>query len=88
MRTKPEPWLEDKLRGALRLKQHSPRTEETYIQWYKRNVHLQAQVMGKMRHPAEMGIDEITVFLTHLATHNPPSTGSQNHALQEKMAGN
>jgi integron integrase len=81
MITKPEPKLEDKLRGALRLKQYSPRTEETYIQWYKRYVHFQAQVMGKMRHPAEMGTEEITAFLTHLAVNNHLAAGSQNQAL-------
>lgn len=52
MSNKPEPKLEDRLRGAIRLKQYSPRTEETYIQWYRRFVLYQAQASGRMRHPA------------------------------------
>ena len=34
-----------------------------------------------MRHPAEMGIEEITAFLTHLAVNNHLAAGSQNQAL-------
>ena len=81
MSNKPEPKLEDRLRGVLRLKQYSPRTEETYIQWYKRYVHFQAQAAGKMRHPAEMGTEEVTAFLTNLAVNKNLTASSQNQAL-------
>ena len=56
MNNKTEPKLEEKLRGVIRLKQYSPRTEETYIQWYKRFVLFHAQVAGTMRHPHENGV--------------------------------
>ena len=73
---KPEPRLEDQLRGAMRRRQMSPRTEETYVQWYKRYVlHF-----GK-RHPREMGAREITDFLTYLATEKHLGRSSQNQAL-------
>lgn len=51
----------------IRLKQYSRQTEETYVQWYKRYVRFQAQVGGTMRHPQDMGAEEVTAFLTHLA---------------------
>lgn len=81
MSNKPEAKLEDKLRGMLRLKQYSPRTEETYIQWYKRYVLFQAQASGRMRHPAEMGTEEVAAFLTNLAVNKNLTASSQNQAL-------
>ena len=33
----PQPKLEERLRGVMRLKQYSKRTEEGYVQWYKRD---------------------------------------------------
>lgn len=76
-----EPKLEERLRGVIRLKQYSPKTEETYIQWYRRYVRFHAQVAGKMRHPQEMGTAEVTAFLTNLAVNQSLSASSQNQAL-------
>lgn len=81
MSNKPKAKLEDKLRGVLRLKQYSPRTEETYIQWHKRYVLFQAQASGMMRHPAEMGTEEVAAFLTNLAVNKNLTASSQNQAL-------
>ncbi|MCB1226322.1 MAG: phage integrase N-terminal SAM-like domain-containing protein [Verrucomicrobiales bacterium] len=77
-----EPRLEDKLRGVLRLKQYSPRTEETYVQWYRRYVHFHAQTAGRMRHPAEMGAGEVEAFLTNLAVDRKLAASSQNQAVR------
>ena len=68
--------LEDQLRGALRLKQYSRRTEETYAGWYRRYV-----IWHGMRHPQEMGVPEVEAFLTHLAVNRGVGAGSQNQAL-------
>ena len=54
--------LEDRLRGAIRLKHYSRRTEEAYVGWYRRYV-----LWHDKRHPAEMGVPEVEAFLTHLA---------------------
>ncbi|MEZ5387688.1 MAG: phage integrase N-terminal SAM-like domain-containing protein [Prosthecobacter sp.] len=62
-----QPKLEEQLRGVMRLKQYSRRTEEGYVQWYKRYVVFQSQVTGRMRHPGELGTEEVPGFLTHLA---------------------
>ncbi len=81
MSNKSEPKLEDRLRDTLRLKQYSPRTVETYIQWHKRFVLFQAQASGRMRHPAEIGAVEVTAFLTHLAEKLNLAASSQNQVL-------
>lgn len=65
----------------LRLKQYSKRTEEGYVQWYKRYVLFQAQVTGRMKHPQEMGAAEVSAFLTHLAVNKKLAASSQNQAL-------
>ena len=44
------PSLEAQLRGVMRVKKMSLRTEETYVGWYKRFVRW-----AGMRHPREMG---------------------------------
>ena len=62
----PQPKLEEQLRGVMRLKQYSRRTEEGYVQWDKRYVVFQSQVTGRMRHPKEMGAAEVTALLTNL----------------------
>lgn len=33
-----EPKLEDRLRQTMRVKHMSPRSEKTYVQWYRRYV--------------------------------------------------
>jgi len=52
---KTEPRLEDQLRGEIQRRQMSPRTEETYVQWYRRYI-----LHFKKRHPREMGAQQIT----------------------------
>lgn len=76
-----KPKLEEQLRGAMRLKQYSRRTEESYVQWYRRYVRFQKEVCGQMRHPSEMGTPEVTAFLTSLAVNNHLAAASQNQAL-------
>ena len=68
--------LEDQLRGAIRLKQFSLRTEDTYVGWYRRFV-----LWHGKRHPAEMGAGEVEAFLTHLAVNRRVAAVSQNQAL-------
>ena len=58
----PRPRLLDRVRGALRLRHYSRRTEEAYVYWARRFILFH----GK-RHPDEMGAGEVTAFLNHLA---------------------
>lgn len=56
------PRLLEQVRGKIRLKHYSIRTEQAYVDWIKRFV-----LHFDKRHPAEMGAREVEVFLTHLA---------------------
>jgi hypothetical protein len=48
------PKLLDRLRGALRARHYSPRTEQTYCHWVKRFIFFH-----HVRHPAEMAEPEV-----------------------------
>ena len=49
--------LEDQLRGAIRRKHFSLKTEECYVGWYRRYV-----LWHGKRHPREMGAEEVEAF--------------------------
>jgi len=70
------PRLLDCVRLAIRAHHYSPRTEEAYIAWIKRFIFFHDK-----RHPAEMGADEVTRFLSSLALHGHVSASTQNQAL-------
>ncbi len=57
-----KPKLLEQVRQILRMRHYSLRTEEAYCQWIRRFI-----LFHNKRHPAEMGGDEITQFLSHLA---------------------
>jgi len=71
-----KPKLLDQLRGAIRLRHYSIRTEETYVQWVRRFIFFH----GK-RHPEGMGPPEVEAFLTHLAVEGKVAASTQNQAL-------
>jgi integron integrase len=60
----------------MRLRHYSRRTEEAYIAWIRRFI-----VFHGKRHPAEMGTEEVTCFLSHLAKHGSVQPATQNQAL-------
>ncbi len=68
--------LLDQVRDALRAKHYSYRTEKTYCDWITRFIFFY-----KKRHPREMGMPEINIFLTHLATERNLAASTQNQAL-------
>jgi integron integrase len=70
------PKLLDRVRGSIRAKHYSARTEESYIHWIKQFIFFH----GK-RHPVEMGEVEINDFLTSLAVTEHVSASTQNQAL-------
>jgi integron integrase len=72
----PTPRLLDQVRGAIRVRHDSYRTEETYVDWIRRFILFH----GK-RHPAEMGAPEVARFLSHLALRAHVSASTQNQAL-------
>jgi integron integrase len=73
--SKPKKLL-DQTRDILRLKHYSLRTERSYCDWIERFIRFH-----QMRDPKEMGVAEITQFLTHLARISNVSAATQNQAL-------
>jgi len=70
------PRLLDAVREVMRVHHYSISTEKSYIQWIKRYIYFHNK-----RHPKEMGGDEITAYLTHLAVVRNVSASTQNQAL-------
>ena len=59
------------------MRHFSIRTERTYAHWIKRFVVFH----GSTRHPREMGGEEVTAFLSSLATDRNVAASTQNQAL-------
>ena len=70
------PKLLDRFRRELRVRGYSPRTAETYEHWLRRFLSFH-----HMRPPREMGAEEVSAFLSHLATDEGVAAASQNQAL-------
>jgi integron integrase len=70
------PRLLDRVRDAIKRLHYSARTEETYIHWIKRFIYYSGR-----RHPADLGADEVTAFLNHLARDREVAAATQNQAL-------
>lgn len=68
--------LLEQVRQQLRLKHYSIRTEQTYVQCIKRFI-----IYHRKRHPAEMGVDEIRQYLSHLANSGKVAASTQNVEL-------
>lgn len=69
------PFLEQ-LRGEMRLRGYSIRTEKTYLFWIRQYIFYNAK-----RHPRDMGVEEVKAFLTWLATHRHVAVNTQKVAL-------
>lgn len=69
------PFLQ-RVRGAIRVKHYSIRTEQAYITWIKRFI-----IFHQKRHPADMAETEVIAFLTDLAVNRQVSASTQNQAL-------
>jgi site-specific recombinase XerD len=64
------------VRDLLRLKHYSLRTERSYCDWIERFIRFH----GK-RHPRDLGEEEVSAFLTHLARDGEVAASTQNQAL-------
>jgi integron integrase len=71
-----KPKLLDEIRSFMRTRRYSLRTEQAYLDWIRRFILFHAK-----RHPTDMAEEEITAFLTDLATHGHVSVSTQNQAL-------
>lgn len=66
----------DRYRTAIRTRQMSYRTEQAYAAWVVRFIRYHG-----MRHPREMGAEEVGAFLSWLAVAREVSASTQNQAL-------
>lgn len=70
------PKLLTQVRQAIRLHHYSRRTEEAYVGWVRRYVRFCG-----MRHPNELGPEDVRRFLTDLADRGGASASTQTQAL-------
>ena len=70
------PRLLDQVRELIRIRHYSIRTEQAYVQWIRRYI-----LFHDKRHPHELGAEEVTAFLSHLAIKRNVAASTQNQAL-------
>jgi integron integrase len=70
------PKLLTQVRQTVRLHHYSRRTEEAYVGWVRRYVRFSG-----MRHPAELGAEDVRRFLTDLADKGGVSASTHSQAL-------
>lgn len=70
------PRLLDRVRHVIRCKHYSIRTEHSYVEWIKRYIYFHGR-----QHPQDMGEQQISAFLTHLAVDRKVAASTQNQAL-------
>nr|QZL14134.1 integron integrase [uncultured bacterium] len=68
--------LLNQVRDIMRTRRYSLQTEKTYIYWMKKYIYFH-----NVRHPNEMGANEVGAFLTHLAVNENVAATTQNQAM-------
>ncbi len=68
--------LLDRMRRLIRVRHYSPKTEKAYLHWVRRFILFHGR-----RHPETMGAEEVTAYLSHLATERDCAAATQNQAL-------
>ena len=71
-----KPRLVDQLRTELRKRHYSQRTEDAYVGWIRSYIRFHG-----IRHPQDMGKEEVESFLSHLAVTKNVAAATQNQAL-------
>jgi len=70
------PKLLEEVRDLIRTRHYSLSTEEAYLSWIKQYI-----LFHSKRHPARMGAQEVSSFLTYLAVKRNVAASTQNQAL-------
>ena len=74
--TSTKPKLLDQVKGRMRARHLSPRTEQAYVGWILRYIRYHG-----VRHPSALGEAEIVAYLTYLAAERRVSRSTQMQAL-------
>lgn len=70
------PRLLDQIRLAIRRLHYSHRTEKAYVNWVRAYIRFHS-----MRHPRELGGEEVKSFLNYLANERRVTASTQSQAL-------
>ncbi len=76
----PPPRLLEQVREQIRYRHYSLSTEKTYLYWVRFFIRWHGQG-GQMRHPRDMGAQEVQAFLSMLAADRKVSASTHNQAL-------
>lgn len=71
-----EPSLLERIRLRVRMKHMAEDTGKAYSQWVKRFI-----IFHGIRHPLDLGKEEVEAFLSHLATDRNVAASTQNQAF-------
>ncbi|SHK13640.1 integron integrase [Marinobacter antarcticus] len=74
--TQPQPRLRDQVRAVIRVNRYSIRTEKSYWYWIRFYIRFH-----QMKHPRDMGPNEVNEFLTWLAVNRNVAAATQAQAL-------
>ena len=75
------PTLLDDVRAAIRARQYSYRTEQTYVRWVERYVRYHARARCRFVHPRDLTDADVQAFLDHLAVECDVAASTQTQAL-------
>lgn len=70
------PRLLQQVKNAIQVRHYSIRTEQAYVRWIKNFIYFHDK-----KHPKDMGDNEITAYLSYLASIRNISAATQNQAL-------
>lgn len=73
--------LLDQVRERVRYLHYSLKTEKAYLYWVRFFVRWSATQLGGMRHPRDMGVQEVEAFLSMMANERKVSASTHNQAL-------
>ena len=73
--------LLDQVRERIRYMHYSLKTEKAYLYWVRFFVRWSATQPGGMRHPRDMGVQDVEAFLSMMANERKVSASTHNQAL-------
>jgi integrase len=68
--------LLEQVRDAVRTRHYSIRTEEAYLRWVRQYI-----LFFDKRHPSELGAQDVSAFISHLAVERKVAASTQTQAL-------
>jgi len=77
--------LLDQVRERIRYMHYSLKTEKAYLYWARFFIRWSATQPGGMRHPRDMGVQEVKAFLSMMANERKVSASTHNQALSSVL---